>query len=88
MTVSLHAVVVQCAEAEALARFWADVLGERVDNGRRRAHAAALDVRAGAGAAARQEPHPRRSASRTSTRPASRWTTLADPEGNLFDVAG
>ena len=115
MTISLHAVVVDCADAEALARFWADVLGERVDKDPSTDFASL-----GMGADAPTPPHwmfvrvpeARRGKNRIhvdliasdregevdrvvalgATRVAdfdedgARWTTLADPEGNLFDV--
>lgn len=110
MTLSVHAITVDCADAAAVAGFWAGVLGRPVEDGastdfasidgtprwlfvkvpepksvKNRVHvdlvaddrAAEVDRVVGLGATRVAE----------FDEDGSTWTTLADPEGNEFDIA-
>ena len=115
MTIQLLAVTFDCADAASLGRFWAEALGEELDEGASPAFASI-----GASDAARstprwyfaQVPEPKTAKNRmhadlTTTSlddevarlvaigaternevemGTMRWITLADPEGNEFDV--
>ena len=76
MSNSLFAVAFDCADATALARFWAEVLGRRVAEDSSSEHAVLL---AGEG----DTSGPPITFNRV---PEARWTTFADIEGNEFDL--
>ena len=75
MSNSLFAVTFDCADATALARFWAKVLRRQVAEDPTSEHAVLL---AGEGASG-----PPITFNRV---PEARWTTFADIEGNEFDL--
>ena len=113
MTTSLLAVTFDCADAPALARFWADVLGRQVAEDSTAEHAVLLPGGAGGPRITfNKVPEPKTVKNRVHLdvisdtfdaeterllslgarrlrdvqRGTSRWTTLADIEGNEFDL--
>lgn len=110
MSLSVHAVTVDCADAAALARFWSDVLGRPVEDGASPDFAAVegsprwLFVKVPEAKGAKNRVHVDLVADDRAAEVdrvvglgairlgdfdegGATWTTLADPEGNEFDIA-